>query len=120
MTDKLNRPHPGDVLTLAFETINARGTDYDQAADIERNYREAAAVASVICGKVFTPRDIAMVMTVVKLIRSKSSPDKLDNYVDAANYIAFAACFAGLVPLPNIVPPKVEPKAPEHKSPEHT
>lgn len=105
MDQKTKRPHPGDVLTLAFETINARGSDYDSASDIEQNFREAAAVASVVIGKDLTPRDVALILHCVKLIRGKSSPEKLDNYVDAANYMAFAACFAGLVPLPPLVAP---------------
>ena len=99
MTNVNERPHPGDLLSHAFELINARGADYDNAADIEQNYREVAAVASVITGKALTPRDVAMIMVCLKLLRSKSSPDKLDNYVDAMNYMAFAACFTGLVPL---------------------
>jgi hypothetical protein len=99
MTNVNERPHPGDLLSHAFELINARGADYDNAADIEQNYREAAAVASVIIGKALTPRDVAMIMVCLKLIRSKSAPDKLDNYVDGMNYMAFAACFAGIAPL---------------------
>ena len=95
----IDRPHPGDLLSHAFELINARGNDYDNASNLEHNYREIAAVASVVVGKTLTPRDIAMVMHCVKLIRSKSSPEKLDNYVDGMNYLAFAACFQGLVPL---------------------
>ena len=94
------RPHPGDLLSHAFELINARGNDYDNANDLEQNFREAAAVASVVVGKDLTPRDVAMIMACVKLIRSKSAPGKLDNYVDGMNYLAFAACFNGLVPLP--------------------
>jgi hypothetical protein len=109
MTDIPDRPHPGDLLSLAFELINARGSEYDNANDIEQNFREAAAVASVVLGKPFTARDVAMVMAVVKLIRSKSSPEKLDNYVDGMNYLAFAACFTGLAPLPPLVAPP--PKA---------
>ena len=27
------------------------------------------------------------------------APEKLDNYIDGMNYMAFAACVAGLVPL---------------------
>ena len=95
----IDRPHPGDLLSHAFELINARGNDYDNASNLEHNYREIAAVASVVVGKTLTPRDIAMVMHCVKLIRSKSAPEKLDNYVDGMNYLAFAACFQGLVPL---------------------
>ena len=93
------RPHPGDLLTHAFALINERAGDYDNASNLEQNYREIAAVASVVIGKPLTPRDVAMIMVVIKLIRSKSSPDKIDNYVDAMNYTAFAACFAGLIPL---------------------
>ena len=99
MTAINERPHPGDLLTLAFELINARGSEYDNAASLEQNFREAAAVVSVIVGKTITPRDVAMVMACVKLIRSKSAPDKLDNYVDGMNYMAFAACFSGLAPM---------------------
>ena len=94
------RPHPGDLLTLAFELINERGQAYDNAGSIEQNYREAAAVATLILGKEVTARDVAMVLHCVKLIRSRSAPDKLDNYIDGMNYLAFAACFAGLAPIP--------------------
>lgn len=100
MTNVPHRPAPGDLLTYAFELINARGSDYDNLSNIEQNYREIAAVASVIVGKTLTARDVAMVMATVKLIRSKSAPDKIDNYVDGMNYLAFAACFQGLVPIP--------------------
>jgi hypothetical protein len=87
-------------LSHAFELINARGADYDNANSLEQNFREAAAVASVVIGKDLTPRDVALILHCVKLIRGKSSPEKLDNYVDGMNYMAFAACFAGLAPLP--------------------
>ena len=102
------RPHPGDLLSLAFELINARGADYDKANNIEQNFREAAAVASVVIDKPVTARDVAMIMACVKLIRSKSDPGKLDNYVDGMNYLAFAACFQGLVPLPPLGAPAKE------------
>jgi hypothetical protein len=100
MSNINERPHPGDLLTLAFELINARGSEYDNVSGIEQNFREIAAVASVLIGKSLTARDVAMVMATVKLVRSKSAPDKIDNYVDGMNYMAFAACFQGLVPLP--------------------
>jgi hypothetical protein len=99
MSNLKDRPNPGDLLTLAFELINARGAEYDNVNQLEENFREAAAIVSVVVGKEITPRDVAMVMACVKLVRSKSAPDKLDNYVDAMNYMAFAACFTGLVPM---------------------
>jgi Domain of unknown function (DUF6378) len=105
MNKHLDRPHPGELLTLAFETINARGDDYDNAADLAQNFREIAAVASVITGKTLEAQDIALIQHCVKLVRVKSCPEKLDNYVDGVNYLAFAACFRGLVPLPTPEPP---------------
>jgi hypothetical protein len=105
MSQIVERPHPGALLSHAFELINARGTDYDNAQTLEQNFLEAAAVASVVIGKTITARDVAMIFHCVKLIRSKSSPGKLDNYVDGMNYMAFAACFTGLVPLPPLGAP---------------
>ena len=103
---KIDRPHPGDLLTVAFETINARGSDYDNANEIADNFREIAAVASIITGKPLEASDVALIQLCTKLVRSKSSPEKLDNYVDGVNYLAFAACFRGLIPLP--VPKKAK------------
>jgi len=105
------RPHPGDLLSHAFELINERGGDYDNAGSLEQNYREAAAVASVVIGKHLTPRDVALVMTCLKLLRTKSAPEKIDSYVDAMNYMAFAASFQGLVPLPPLTT-ALAPRAP--------
>ena len=107
----LERPHPGDLLSLAFELINARGAEYDNANDLEQNFRETAAIASVVIGKELTARDVALILHCVKLIRGKSAPDKLDNYVDGMNYLAFAACFAGLAPMPPLVKPPPKPHA---------
>jgi Domain of unknown function (DUF6378) len=105
MNKHLDRPQPGELLTLAFETINVRGNDYDNAADLAQNFREIAAVASIITGKALEARDIAMIQHCVKLVRTKSAPGKIDNYVDGVNYLAFAACFQGLVPLTTPDPP---------------
>lgn len=99
MTTNDKRPHPGELLRLAFELINERGSEYDNATTIEQNYREIAAVATTIISKALTARDVALILHCVKLVRMKSSPDKLDTYVDAMNYLAFAACFNGLVPI---------------------
>ena len=102
------RPGPGELLAAAFELINQRGDDYDRVASLEENYREIAAVATIITGKDIIARDIALIFAAAKMVRAKSSPEKLDNYVDGMNYLAFAACFAGLVPL-NPVEKKPEP-----------
>jgi len=103
------RPGPGDLLTHAFELINARGADYNTES-LEQHFREVAAVASVVLGKEITARDVAIIMSCIKLVRSKASPGKLDNYVDAMNYMAFAACFTGLVPMPPLGQTTAPPK----------
>jgi hypothetical protein len=95
----IDRPGPGDLLTHAFELFNARGGEYN-TTNLEDHFREAAAIASVVLGKEVTARDVVMILACVKLLRTKASPDKIDNYVDGMNYLAFAACLTGLVPMP--------------------
>jgi hypothetical protein len=92
------KPHPGDLLTYAFEVMSARGGDYDNKGGIEDNYLEMAAVASIVTGKNLSARDIAVVLHCVKLVRSKSNPLKIDNYLDGINYWAFACFLTGLPP----------------------
>jgi hypothetical protein len=101
--------HPGDLLSYAFEVLNARGTEYETDGGIEQSFREIAAIASVITAKHFTARDVAVVMHCVKLIRSKADPRKLDNYVDGMNYWAIAGCCSELPPIPA---PKAAPAKP--------
>ena len=103
---KIDRPQPGDLLSLAFETFNVRGGEYNTAS-LEDHFREAAAVATIILGKSIEARDVALILTSVKLARLKASPGKIDSYVDGMNYLAFAACFQGLVPLPVPKPPEL-------------
>jgi hypothetical protein len=92
--------HPGELLSYAFEILNARGSEYETDGGVERTFQEIAAIASVITGKHLTARDVAVVMHCVKLIRSKADPGKLDNYVDGMNYWAFAGCFSEIPPVP--------------------
>lgn len=92
--------HPGELLSYAFEVLNARGTEYETDNGIDQSFREIAAIASVITGKHLTARDVAVVLHCVKLIRSKADPNKIDNYVDGMNYWAFAGCFSDLPAVP--------------------
>ena len=41
----LDRPHPGELLSLAFELINARGGDYDNANIEVRSADEVGQLA---------------------------------------------------------------------------
>lgn len=66
--------------------------------DAEDNFQVIADLANVVFqGRLTTPftsLDMAMFQALVKVARTKSSPDHLDNWVDLAGY---AVCGAGIV-----------------------
>lgn len=84
--------NPHNFLSEAASIIGERGHDY---GGIEDNFRKAADIANAVLGRALTPYDIAMVLACVKLARMRTSPDKRDNYLDCANYLAFAAELEG-------------------------
>lgn len=51
-------------------------------------------VASVILNKPISAYDVSMIMVALKLARMQEARTYDDNYVDAINYLAFAAQFA--------------------------
>lgn len=79
-----------DILESALELIAERGKDY---GNIEDTFKRTAEIATAILGKEFTPYEIAVIMHSVKLARLKTSPTKIDSYVDGINYLAFAGGF---------------------------
>lgn len=79
--------NPHNFLSEAAAIIGERGHDY---GGVEDNFQKAADIANAVLGRALTPYDIAMVMVSVKLARMRVSPDKRDNYLDCAAYLAFA------------------------------
>jgi hypothetical protein len=79
-----------DILVSCINTSDGRAGEYGSPAD---TFDKAAKMAAVVLGRPFSARDIVMVMVLVKLSRMHASPNKLDHYVDAINYLAFAAEF---------------------------
>ena len=63
----------------------------DRAADhgnMEDNFEMIAELWGVYLGvEVYSP-DVAQMMTLLKIARAKSNPYHLDNYIDAAGYMA--------------------------------
>lgn len=53
-----------------------------------------ANIATQILNTEITPYDVAMIHVATKLARMVESRDKDDSYIDAINYLAFAAQFA--------------------------
>ncbi len=66
--------------------------------DAEDNFQVIADLANIMFQgqlvKPFTSLDMAMFQALVKVARTRSSPDHLDNWVDLAGY---AVCGAGIV-----------------------
>ena len=71
----------------AAQLVKPRGEVY---GSIRLNHEKIAAIASVLTGINLSPHDILMVMVAVKLSRIAKTPDHVDSYLDAINYLSFA------------------------------
>tara|TARA_R110002095_G_scaffold212580_1_gene202007 strand:+ start:822 stop:1358 length:537 start_codon:yes stop_codon:yes gene_type:complete len=65
----------------------------DRAADhgdMENNFRTIADLWTAYLGfdLIITDRDVAAMMTLLKIARSRSNPDNADNWIDACGYMA--------------------------------
>jgi len=65
----------------------------DRAADhgdMEDNFRTIADLWTAYLGfdLIITDRDVASMMTLLKIARSRSNPDNADNWIDACGYMA--------------------------------
>jgi len=83
-----------DVLETAGNLINGdRQEDYGDAAD---NFSAIAAAWTLYLSKPITAHDVAMMMTLLKVMRIKNGKPKSDSYVDCAGYIALACELRGI------------------------
>lgn len=82
---------PIDWLDQAREIFAQRGAEY---GEVQGMHDQIARIASLVLGRDFTARDIALLMVCVKLARLSHEPRHRDSYVDAINYLAFAGSFA--------------------------
>ena len=82
-----------DILDTATSTLKQRGVLYGPAVEVFEN---VSKIASTICVKEISPYDVAMIMTVMKLVRMRESRTVTDHYVDGVNYLAMAGEFANL------------------------
>lgn len=67
--------------------VEERGRYY---GDPRPNMERTAALWSAYLGTPVTAHDASMMMTLVKVSRSKVDPSYVDNYVDAVGYLEIA------------------------------
>jgi len=81
----------------AIEFLNAcaavqseRGKQYDASGTGERSFAAAASAFNSATGKSLTGSDVCLLLTMVKLVRQYSSPDRLhqDSLLDGVSYLS--------------------------------
>lgn len=78
----------GVILHEALEIIN--GERQDSYGDPEDSFRRIGHYWSAYLSMDIQPKDVAMMMTLLKIAREQNQ-SKIDNLVDAAGYIGLAA-----------------------------
>lgn len=84
----MNGEHSDSLLHRAQALID--GTRQQEYGDAEVNFTRIAELWSAFLGVNITPKDVPVMMALLKLAREKNSP-KEDNLLDAAGYIGLAA-----------------------------
>lgn len=82
-----------DILDRGISLVT--GDRREQYGDPKDNMAAIALAATAILGKEIAARDVAVIMTVLKLRRSTQSPRDVDSYVDGAVYFAIAGECSG-------------------------
>jgi hypothetical protein len=91
MTEAKSLKNPLNMLEEAARLIGDRGEQYGPP---DRCFDAISKIATVMLDRPVSARDVAMVLLATKLARMVNSPKLADSYVDAINYLAFAARFA--------------------------
>lgn len=91
---------PTDTPTTRAEILDAAkkivtGDREKQYGSPEDNFDVIARFWSTYAGHSFTPVDVAVMMTLLKVARIKTGHYKIDSYIDACGYLACAAEIAG-------------------------
>lgn len=79
------------MLEEAARLIGDRGEQYGPP---DKCFENIAIISSVLLDRPVSAKDVALVLVATKLARMTHSPKLADSYVDAINYMAFAARFA--------------------------
>jgi hypothetical protein len=76
-----------DMMNEAAKLVTPRGNIY---GDIRENHEQIAKIATQLTGVELDAHNILMIMVAVKLSRIARTPDHVDSYLDALNYLSFA------------------------------
>lgn len=79
------------ILTESVIILRDRDAQY---GSMEETVIRACKIFELITGQELSPYHANVFMHSLKLARIRTSPTKLDNYVDGINYLAFAGEFA--------------------------
>ena len=79
------------ILTDAVLILRDRDAQYGSMAETRTR---ACQIFELITGSPLSPYHANVFLHALKLSRIRTSPGKLDNYVDGINYLAFAGEFA--------------------------
>ena len=82
-----------DVCQLAAGLVS--GDRARQHGDALTSHTKIAGLWSAFLGAPITAHDVALMMALLKIARTKSGSFNLDDYVDAAGYAAIAAEVGG-------------------------
>lgn len=102
-----------DTLKAAAECVcGSREEDYGSPED---NFAVIAALWTAYTGTDIKPKDVAMMMALLKIARAKAG-SKPDTYIDLAGYAACGAEISAREPKRNAKCTRVQPARPEAQS----
>ncbi len=82
-----------EFLNACAAVQSERGKQYDASGTGERSFAAAASAFNAATGKSLTGSDVCLLLTMVKLVRQYSSPDRLhhDSLLDGVSYLSLWA-----------------------------
>ena len=81
-----------EIIGKSVAILRDRNEQYGDVSDV---FYRACGIFEMITGEPISRYHATVFMHSLKLARIKNAPGKMDNYVDAINYMAFAGQFSG-------------------------
>ena len=80
--------YASEILQIASNLVN--GDRQNQHGDKVTNHNNIARLWSAYLDKNITANDVALMMTLLKVARTKCGSHNIDNYIDGAGYMGVA------------------------------
>lgn len=81
-----------EIIGKSVAILRDRNEQYGDVGDV---FSRACGIFEMITGEPISRYNATVFLHSLKLARIKNAPGKMDNYVDAINYMAFAGQFSG-------------------------